>query len=474
MPHTPCVRPCHLSRMHRAFVLRGALPATALDASWSAVRLLRLPLPAPFEKAPAAPGPGGPGPPVLLEELPQPVADADQRALAPASTDAGFECVIGAHQREPGRGCELRALHRVREAAETVAGDADAHRHAEGVLCDLGRAPDPRTTARQHGAGAQLAAPARVLDLARDEAEDLIEALLDDVCDQLARDEPLGARSRTGQLHAVAGIDELRVRDAVLLLRLLRLRERDRQTLREIVRHGRAAPRDRGEVAHLAFAEDGELRRRTSEIHERDSDVLLVIGKHGVRGRERLVDRALDAVAGAAHGLAQVLARVDRARDDVDLGLEARARHADRVANAALVVDDVLLRQHVQHLAIGRYDDGASDLVHALYVRGRDLLTVHCDDAVRRARVDVLARDTGEHALAGYAGHQLGFLHRGAHGIGRALDVGDDLAAHSAGLRLADAQHFNRRLSLHDARDFGDHGARLRRSDIQAGNEVRS
>src|SRR5690606_28990948 len=104
MPHTPCVRPCHLSRMHRAFVLRGALPATALDVSWSAVRLLRLPLPAPFEKAPAAPGPGGRGPPVLLEELPQPVADAEQRALAPAAADAGFECVIGAHQREPGRG----------------------------------------------------------------------------------------------------------------------------------------------------------------------------------------------------------------------------------------------------------------------------------------------------------------------------------------------------------------------------------
>ena len=41
------------------------------------------------------------------------------------------------------------------------------------------------------------------------------------------------------------------------------------------------------------------------------------------------------------------------AGDDVHLGLQAHARHADRVADALLAVDDEFLRQHVQDLLVG-------------------------------------------------------------------------------------------------------------------------
>src|SRR5690606_17305224 len=141
------------------------------------------------------------------------------------------------------------------------------------------------TAPGKYGAGAELAALPRILDLTRDEAQDLVEALLDDVRDQLAGDQPLRTRAGTRQLDAFARIDELRVRDAVLLLRLLGFRERDRQPLREIVRYHRTAPRYRREVAHLAVAEDCELGRRAAQIDERNADILFIVGHDCVRGR---------------------------------------------------------------------------------------------------------------------------------------------------------------------------------------------
>jgi hypothetical protein len=90
---------------------------------------------------------------------------------------------------------------------------------------------------------------------------------------------------------------------------------------------------------------------------------------------------------------------------------------------------------------------------------------------VRRARVDVLAGHAREDALHGDAGHQLGFLHGRAHGLGGAFDVRDDFAAHAAGARLADAEHLHarRRAARHDLRDDG---AGLRRPDVQSSHQI--
>ena len=93
------------------------------------------------------------------------------------------------------------------------------------------------------------------------------------------------------------------------LLRLLGLGVRDRQTLREVVGHGAAAPRNRREVPHLAVAENRQLRGRAAEVDQRNADILFVIGHDGQRRGERLVDGRFDAVPCPAHGLAQVLRR---------------------------------------------------------------------------------------------------------------------------------------------------------------------
>ena len=72
----------------------------------------------------------------------------------------------------------------------------------------------------------------------------------------------------------------------------------------------------------------------------------------------------------------------DRGGDDVHLRLEAHAGHAERLADAVLVVDDVLLRQHVDDLAVQRDGDRLGRVDHRGDVGLADLLVLHRDDAV--------------------------------------------------------------------------------------------
>ena len=95
--------------------------------------------------------------------------------------------------------------------------------------------------------------------------------------------------------------------------------------------------------------------------------------EHRLGRRERLEHEVGDVQAAALAALDDVLRRGDRGGDDVDLGLEPHARHAERLADAVLVVDDELLRQHVQDLAVHRQRDRARGVEHALDVAAAHL-----------------------------------------------------------------------------------------------------
>ena len=62
---------------------------------------------------------------------------------------------------------------------------------------------------------------------------------------------------------------------------------------------------------------------------------------------------------------------------DVHLGLQAHAGHAERLLDAVLVVDDVLLREHVDDLAVLRDVDRLGLLEHRGDVALPDLLVLH-------------------------------------------------------------------------------------------------
>ena len=87
--------------------------------------------------------------------------------------------------------------------------------------------------------------------------------------------------------------------------------------------------------------------------------------QHRLGRGERLEHDVGDVQAGLVRALHDVLRARHRRRDDVDLGLEPHAAHAERLADAVLLVDDELLREHVDDLAVHRDRHGLGRVDHA-------------------------------------------------------------------------------------------------------------
>src|SRR5262249_33490011 len=148
-----------------------------------------------------------------------------------------------------------------------------------------------------------------------------------------------------------------------------------------------------------------------------------------------------DLEVAAVAALDDVLRRGQRRGDDVHLGLEAHAGHAERLADAVLLGDDVLLRQDVDDLAGHRDRDRLGALDDAREVAVADLLVLDGDGAVRVQALDVAAGDAGEHSGDLAAGHVLGFLDRPLDRLDGGVDVDHHALADAARGRGADADH---------------------------------
>ena len=125
----------------------------------------------------------------------------------------------------------------------------------------------------------------------------------------------------------------------------------------------------------------------------------------------------------------------------MDVDLEPRAGHADRRADAVLLVDDEVLRQHVQDLAAGRQRHRLGRVDRPAHVVAGDLavLAGDGDDAAAVEALDVRARQRQVHGVDLDAGHQLGFLDRLLDRVDGRLEVDDDAALDAARLGDADA-----------------------------------
>ena len=170
----------------------------------------------------------------------------------------------------------------------------------------------------------------------------------------------------------------------------------------------------------------------------------------------------------ALHALDDVLRRALGARDDVDLGLEPHARHADGLADAVLRVDDEFLRQDVQDLLVRRDRDGTRGVDHALDVARHHFLVADRDDAVRVEAAHVAAGDACEDRMDLAAGHQLGFLDRALDRLHGRVDVDDDAALQAARRMRAHAHDFDDSLGGQLADDRHD----FRRADVESDDQV--
>ena len=174
---------------------------------------------------------------------------------------------------------------------------------------------------------------------------------------------------------------------------------------------------------------------------------------------------------GAVDALHDVLRRGDGAGDDVRLGFQADAHHADGVLDAALLVDDELLRDDVQDLAVHGDHDGLGRVDDAVHVFLGDLAVLAGDgnDAAGVDALDVAPGHAGVHPVHLAARHELRRLDGVLDGLHGGLDVDDDAPAQAAGGRGAHADD----LQLSGLVELADDGADLRRADVQPDDQFR-
>src|SRR5262249_22670385 len=114
-----------------------------------------------------------------------------------------------------------------------------------------------------------------------------------------------------------------------------------------------------------------------TDVEQRDADLALVGAQRRFSSGQPFEQRVIDLDPGAVCSGDGALRPGLRGRDHMNADLEPRARHAKWVAHATFAVDDVLLRQDVQKLAIRgdhhrpRALDGLAHVVTADLARPR-------------------------------------------------------------------------------------------------------
>src|SRR5207249_4881699 len=114
---------------------------------------------------------------------------------------------------------------------------------------------------------------------------------------------------------------------------------------------------------------------------------------------------------GAVHARDDVLRGALAAGDDVNVDLETRSSHPDRRANAILLVDDEILRQHMKNLPSGGKRDGLRgiDGPPDVFAGNLAILSGNGDDASTVEPFDVRTGERQVNRIDFDASHQLGF-----------------------------------------------------------------
>src|SRR5258708_15459853 len=102
---------------------------------------------------------------------------------------------------------------------------------------------------------------------------------------------------------------------------------------------------------------------------------------------------------------------------------QARADHADRVANSLLGVDEKFVGQDVQDFAVGRQGDAASRVNGSAHVFALDVARAmaDADSATAVYAAYVIARHADHSSFHWNVGDAFGFFHGAPNGVGLAI-----------------------------------------------------
>ena len=143
-------------------------------------------------------------------------------------------------------------------------------------------------------------------------------------------------------------------------------------------------PRDRNDagVTNRSVGKNRDIGGATTNINQTDTQIALVLSNHRVAGGQLLQNDAINRKPTAFDTFLNVLSGIDRAGHQMDLGLQAHARHPKRFTNTRLVVDHIFLRQHMQYFLIRGDSDCLSRVDDPINILLKNLLITNGDNAM--------------------------------------------------------------------------------------------
>ena len=293
-----------------------------------------------------------------------------------------------------------------------------------------------------------------------------LHARFDDLAEDLARDFPRTSASHTGHRDDVVSGQIARRRDTEFFLDPFGLIKGCSKAHRNVV--GKVVPpqaQDRG-LLDGSVGEDRDIRRTAPDIHHANPKIALVVRQNSFRRSQGLQHDVDYVESGLVAALDDILGAGDGGRDNVDLGLEAHAAHTQGFSNAILIVDDELLRDHVDHLTVHGNGYRLGGVDDAFYVDLLDLAVLYRHYPVTVEGSDMPACDSRVDRGNFAVGHQFRLFHRVLDGRHRGIDIDYHALSKPTGRVGADSHHVDSALGL-----FSDNSAYFCGADIESDDQ---
>ena len=220
-------------------------------------------------------------------------------------------------------------------------------------------------------------------------------------------------------------------------------------------------------MANRASGEDGHIGGARANIDQGHTQLFFIGCQHRIARGQGVEHQLLDIQSTAAHAFDDVFGGALGTGDDVHLGLQADAAHANRLFHV-LAVDDKLLRLDQQQALVGGDVDRLGSLHHPGHIGGGDLAVLDRHHAAGIHATDVAAGDAGVDLGDFAIGHEFGFFQRGLDALHRGVDVDHHTTLEAVAGRDPHASD----LQLSAGQDLGHHGHHLAGANVQAHHEI--
>ena len=197
--------------------------------------------------------------------------------------------------------------------------------------------------------------------------------------------------------------------------------------------------RDHAGVTNRTACEQRKIRGATANVNQAHANLHLIRCQARRRRCERLQHQLHHVQTAAANALFDIVGSRHRTGDDVNFDLQPTTAHAKRTAHAFLPVDDVFLRQCMQHFLVVRNRYGACGFDHALHVGLGDLAVFHRHHAAGIQTANVSAGDADVDIGHLAIGHCCSFAHGSRNRVGGGININHHALAQTERRLLAKA-----------------------------------